>query len=376
MKTITEEDAFYCAGIIESYFGQFNRIDEYMRAQKIQHLSEQPTPITETWENELFTDFLLHPKDMKLEIIEINPITWNKLLNITSSHINIATPGRTLKLAVIERLSGKYVGFIRISSPIINCKPRNDMLGQVFSQKPVWSEAFNNSAMRGYVIVPSQPFGFNYLGGKLLAGICCSHYVRRMINKKYDMNLCLFETTSLYGNTKSVSQYDGMKPYLRHKGNTESDFIPMINGKSFDDLRDYLESRVGCLVEYRSTTNKPTSSWKLKTIFKMIQIIQTGLKNHTTKLSEFKQTIQKAKKLTEQKRYYISNYGIKNYIDVVAGRTKTLVPDESYCKFELENIIAWWRNKAALRYETLVMDGRLKTELEVWNKNTNIEIIR
>lgn len=108
----------------------------------------------------------------------------------------------------------------------------------------------------------------------------------------------------------------------------------------------------------------------------MIQIIQTGLKNHTTKLSEFKQTIQKAKKLTEQKRYYISNYGIKNYIDVVAGRTKTLVPDESYCKFELENIIAWWRNKAALRYETLVMDGRLKTELEVWNKNTNIEIIR
>ena len=31
------------------------------------------------------------------------------------------------------------------------------------------------------------------------------------------MNLCMFETTSLYGNSKSASQYDGMKPYLRYK---------------------------------------------------------------------------------------------------------------------------------------------------------------
>ena len=65
---------------------------------------------------------------------------------------------------------------------------------------------------RGFVIVPTQPFGFNYLGGKLLAALCCSHEVREKLNKKYDMNLVMFETTSLYGNSKSASQYDGMKP--------------------------------------------------------------------------------------------------------------------------------------------------------------------
>ena len=44
----------------------------------------------------------------------------------------------------------------------------------------------------GFVIVPTQPFGFNYLGGKLLAALCCSHEVREKLNKKYDMNLvCL-----------------------------------------------------------------------------------------------------------------------------------------------------------------------------------------
>ena len=35
----------------------------------------------------------------------------------------------------------------------------------------------------------------------------------------------MFETTSLYGNSKSASQYDGMKPMLRYKGLTDSDFI-------------------------------------------------------------------------------------------------------------------------------------------------------
>ena len=43
-----------------------------------------------------------------------------------------------------------------------------------------------------------------------------------------NMNLSLFETTSLYGNSKSSSQYDGMKPYLRYKA-LDSDFIPLIN---------------------------------------------------------------------------------------------------------------------------------------------------
>ena len=61
----------------------------------------------------------------------------------------------------------------------------------------------------GFVIVLTA-FGFNYLGGKLLVHLCCSHEVREKLNKKYDMNLVMFETTSLYGNSKS-SQYDGMK---------------------------------------------------------------------------------------------------------------------------------------------------------------------
>jgi hypothetical protein len=222
----------------------------------------------------------------------------------------------------------------------------------------------------GFVIVPAQPFGFNYLGGKLLAAICCSHTVREIINKKYNMNLCLFETTSLYGSTKSSSQYDGMKPFIRHKGETESDFLPMMHGEPYTNLRKFVESKIGGKI-----VEDDASSKKLKISMKIISMTKIALKG-SPELTRFNEVIANAKKLTEQKRYYISNYGFKNFLDVVNGKTDILIKDDNYDKFELNNLIAWWKNKAINRYETLKSEGRLRTELEVWTSGKDIQIIR
>jgi hypothetical protein len=291
------------------------------------------------------------------------------MLSITSSHINIAPVGRNIKVAVREKNTGKYVGFIRLGSPVINCRPRNEMLGQVFTQTPEGAKRFNNSAMMGFVIVPSQPFGYNYLGGKLLAAICTSHEMREIVNKKYNMNLCLFETTSLYGSTKTTSQYDGMKPYIRYKGLTESDFLPMMHGKPYSELRDFVQSKVGELVE------KDASSKKLKISMKIIALTKAALKG-TPEGVAFQTTIDNAKNLTEQKRYYISDYGYKNMVDFVNGMCDTLVKGDNYEKHNLENIVQWWKHKATNRYETLKSEGRLRTELEVWTSGKHIDIIR
>jgi hypothetical protein len=340
-----------------------------MRDQKLNSLSEIPSNPLFPIEEDLFSDFSMHPNDMELEVVEIPTEKWETLLNITSSHVNIAPVGRNVKLAVIERKSGKYVGFIRLGSPVINCKPRNEMLGQVFTQDLERARRFNNSSMMGFVIVPSQPFGYNYLGGKLLAAICCSHTVREIVNKKYNMNLCLFETTSLYGSSKTVSQYDGMKPFIRYKGLTESDFLPMMHGKPYSDLRDFVQDKVGKLVE------DDASSKKLKISMKIISLTKNTLKGEP-ELANFMKTIDNAKKLTEQKRYYTSDYGFKNTIDYVNNATDTLVKGENYEKFELENIIRWWKNKASNRYELLKSEGRLRNELEVWTSGKHIDIIR
>jgi hypothetical protein len=53
-----------------------------------------------------------------------------------------------------------------------------------------------------------------------------------------------------------------------------------------------------------------------------------------------------------------------------------LIKDENYDKFELENIISWWKNKATNRYETLCKEKRLRTELEVWTSGKDIDIMR
>ena len=87
--------------------------------------------------------------------------------------------------------------------------------------------------------------------------------------------------------------------------------------------------------------------------------------------------IDKAKGLTERKRYYISNYGFKNYIEVVNGKETKLIPDpENYEKFYMKNIVEWWKKKATSRFETLKNDGRIRTEMEVWSGDKEIDIIR
>ena len=365
MKTLTKEEALHCANVFNDYFGQFSRIDQYMRDQKMAQIETIPAPLPGMGlDSDMFDDFDMSPEVMDLEVVELDNHTWDTCINMISSHSNmVSIPGKTLKLAVKEKNTGKYVGFMRFGSPVINCKPRNDLLGNV----PELT-SFNKTTIMGFVIVPTQPFGFNYLGGKLLAALCCSHEVREMLNKKYDMNLVMFETTSLYGNSKSASQYDGMKPMLRYKGLTDSDFIPMIHGKPFKDLQNYVESRTGHLVPENA------SSRKLKLTNAIIGLVKRTLDSDD--LKKFNTTITNAKLLTERKRYYVSNYGIENYIDIVNGKTDKIVKAQNYDRYYDNELIEWWRKLATKRYNKLKEDGRLRNDLEIWTRDSKIDIIR
>ena len=363
-------DALHVAKAFHDYFSNIGSTEEYMRDEKLKSVAEIPASLFPP-EDDLFSDFSMHPNDMEIEVTEIPGSQFETLLAITSSHINKTPVGKNIQLVVKEKNSGKILGFIRLGSPVIYMKPRNELLGQVWIQQEDTAKRFNASTVMGFVIVPSQPFGFNYLGGKLLSAICTSHTVREICNKKYDMNVCLFETTSLYGSTKSVSQYDGMKPYIRFRGLTESDIVPMMHGERYTDLKAFVESKVGDLL----AGDTSSTSRKLRTFTKMIALTKAALKG-TSEGDAFNLTIENAKKLTEKKRYYTSDYGFKNSVDYMNCKTDKLLPGENYAKHELSNIIEWWRSKAINRYETLRTEGRLRTELEIWTSGKDIQIIR
>ena len=372
MKNLSKEQAVHCANVFENYFQNFNRIDDYMRVQKLMKIKELPTCLPGMDPSEdLFSDFTMLPEKMNFQVLEIKNQEWDKYIEIISSHTNMTSiPGRSVRLAVKETNTNKWVGFIRLGSPMLNCKPRNEMLREVFSKTTDGAKHFNKCAIMGFVIVPTQPFGFNYLGGKLLAALCTSHEVREILNKKYKMNTCLFETTSLYGSSKSVSQYDGMKPLIRFKGLTESDFMPFMHGKSYSNLKNYVEDIVG---EELVPANK--SSRKLMITTKIISMINQSLKN-TSEGNNFKTIVKNAKNLNEKKRYYISDYGYKNMIDYVNRKTDKLIPGENYEKFHQKNLIEWWRKKAINRYKNLKNDNRIRTEQEVWTNDKVLDIIR
>ena len=91
---------------------------------------------------------------------------------------------------------------------------------------------------------------------------------------------------------------------------------------------------------------------------------------------KFVQTYTDAKGLTEQKRAYMSDYGYDNVKEYMNMETNELRRKDNYDRYSFDDIVKWWRNKASKRYDTLQSDGRLRNDLEVWNTNENIDIIR
>jgi hypothetical protein len=302
--------------------------------------------------------------------------TFDNLLEMTASFSPDDPPGKNSKLCVQEKNSGKIAGFIKLSSPLINAKPRNEWLGRPLQTENIEEmKHFNRGTIMGFVIVPAQPFGFNCLGGKLMAAICCSHDVRRFLNQKYGGPFCMFETTSLYGNIKGGSMYDGMRPFLRYKGNTESKFFLTFADDMFHEMKKWFEVRN----DNEPLVHKQASSRKLKTQTKMISIISNSLKQHNTLAwQKFVKFRKDTENVTTQKRFYMSNYGYENSREYILREDAQLRKGQSWERFEMDEIVKWWKNKATKRYDTIKADGRLRTELEVWRKNNidTIDIIR
>ena len=369
---ISESDAKWAADEFIHYFKNFTSIEDYLRHVKKEVVckTNQLSPLQDEFFNED-----IHPNEMEFDIKFIGnrfnhslpQEHYKNLLAAVSSHNNESNiPGRELRWMIFEKRSQKIVGFIRFGSPTINSKPRNIWLGK----QPNLS-VFNRHAAMGFVIVPSQPFGYNYLGGKLLALMCVSHFARETLNKVFEKEIALFETTSLYGSTTSASQYDGLKPFFRFKGLTESKFLPLLHDEIFHKLHNHFTH----LNNDTPLTDNKASSKKMKRQTKMIAIIKKSLQDQN-KLEEFNSVIDMAFGLTQRKRFYISDYGYSNVREVINEQHEKLIPGQNWDKFYLENIIAWWKRKASKRYEKLKQENRFRDKVELWTEDDNIQIIR
>ena len=138
------------------------------------------------------------------------PEKWNTARTFISTMKNNSNIGRNLNFFVKDAKSGKYLGVICISSDFLDLTPRDTVIGWPRELK-TQGGMINHTAI-GSTIVPFQPLGYNYVGGKLLALLCLSDEVQNLWKKQYGDTLIGVTTTSLYGKTKlnGLSQYDNL----------------------------------------------------------------------------------------------------------------------------------------------------------------------
>ncbi|MDP6141790.1 MAG: hypothetical protein QF866_11455, partial [Arenicellales bacterium] len=78
---LEKQDAIYVATKLMVYFKDFNRIDDYFRARKIERVKNIPVALPGfSLEDDMFQEWDMHPEDMNFSIIQMQPKIFNILL--------------------------------------------------------------------------------------------------------------------------------------------------------------------------------------------------------------------------------------------------------------------------------------------------------
>ena len=144
---------------------------------------------------------------------------WQMMRTLVSSARNDSTVGRQLRFIVRDKVSKQYLGVICISSEMMNLTPRTKAIN--FKASQLVDQGTLHNMANGQSIIPTQPFGSAFNGGKLMALMCLSDVVQKTWEEFYGHKLVTVSTTSLWGSNKSSSIYDGLSPYWKNIGKTQ-----------------------------------------------------------------------------------------------------------------------------------------------------------
>lgn len=355
MLILPKDKAIACYNLLIGYYSNFDDIESYQRFRKLEMLSEtssgQSLDGSNWYDDILFNDSTMRPDDMDIYIEEMSSREFFEQIQVLSSMAIVPVPGRTIYIKAVEKNSNRTIGLMRIASPTLNMKPRNVMMDRI-----VEPDELNNTFFNGVTIVPVQPFGYNALGGKLMGLICASTDIRDIFNRKYGTDIQHFETTSLYGSIKQSSMYDGLKPMIRRcKAQTDSNLMMYPSDDVLKKMATIFKSENGG----QHVVEANSGSVKLKRMNGMFSRLYKSLSVHDKeKHDHLKEFLAEKKQITTKKNYYYCNNINKS----------------------VEEMIVWWKRKAQKRFDKLSNEGRIRTELEIWNEETilsdKIQMIR
>lgn len=160
---------------------------------------------------------------------------WGYLRKLCSSFELSTGPGRLIKILVFDGNTDKVIGIASLASDVIAIKVRDEWIGWKKEDK-FEGERLKNTAI-GSTIVATQPFGYNFLGGKLIASLLTTKKVRDAWEEKFGDILVGITTTSLYG---GHSMYQRI-PWWKKLGKTEGRMLLKPDDKFYKKWNHWLQ---------------------------------------------------------------------------------------------------------------------------------------
>ena len=190
-----------------------------------------PVPRVSIWGTERIA-FLSNPDPLADD--------WEFMRHFVSNMEHGGNVGRSIRFIVRDKTTKKYLGIICVAGDFAQLKGRDDAIGWLSkTKKKGMADRLNNTAI-GSVLVPTQPTGFDFLGGKLMALMSISRPVAEMWEHLYGDVLAGVTTTSLHASEKEQSQYNGLGKYMKSFGRSPGNTALRPERKTLDLMKRWM----------------------------------------------------------------------------------------------------------------------------------------
>jgi len=213
------------------------KLREQIERGRLKNQGRLPRPIKDYTSNPESVENI-DPMMIKIDSDFEKETYYNLMLNTTSFPAEGKPTGYTIKYLVLNKFDNKYLGMIEITGNWTAYAVAASILGKKCKN------IFNIRA-----VMPLQPFGFNFAGGKLLALLAVSDKVLKDWCAKYPTRPeILYVVTISTG--PSPNQYDSLK-YFKAKGYTKKGHkrywceLKNIPDRSYDKLIELWRDRYG-----------------------------------------------------------------------------------------------------------------------------------
>ena len=243
--------------------------------------------------------------------------------------------GRHVKVFVKDRISDKYLGVITLGSDFTTLARRDEHIG--WNKKNKFEHHKLNNTSIASSIVPIQPFGYNFLGGKLIACLTVSETIRDEWERRYGDVLIGNTTTSLFGH---YSMYNSI-PIWKKLGLSKGAILLKPDDEQYQYWVKVMKKHYS--EEYKKCVEMSSPKQNiLRLIYRTLGVKDSNYKN------EFNRGV-----------YFSSIYKnglefLRNEIDV-----NDLVLDE---RCNRDWVLDWWKKKAIKRYMKLHSENNISTD--------------